>query len=206
MKVDVTTLAAETDGSVDLPEAIFNLEPRADVLHRVVRYQLARRQQGTHSTKTRSMTSFSRRKIFRQKGTGNARHGDRNAPIFRSGGIYKGPTPRSHAHKLNRKFRKLGLRHALSAKFRAGETVILDQARLDAPKTGELAKAINRLGWQKTLVVDGAEIDSNFAMAARNFGGLDIVPGGGANVYDILQSKTLVITRAGLDALKERLA
>ena len=93
----------------------FNLEPRADVLHRVVRYQLARRQQGTHSTKTRSMTSFSRRKIFRQKGTGNARHGDRNAPIFRSGGIYKGPTPRSHAHKLNRKFRKLGLRHALSA-------------------------------------------------------------------------------------------
>ncbi len=206
MKVDVITLAAEEDGSVDLPDSIFGLEPRADILQRVVRHQLAGRQQGTHSTRTRSMTNYSRQKIYRQKGTGRARHGDRNAPIFRKGGVYKGPTPRSHAHKLNRKFRKLGLRHALSAKFLAGETVILDHARLDSPKTRDLARAVDRLGWQRALVVDGASVDPNFALAARNLAGIDVLPGIGANVYDILRSKTLVITRAGLDALVERLA
>ncbi len=206
MKVDVITLAAGDDGSVDLPESIFGLEPRADILHRVVRCQLAGRQRGTHSTRTRSMTNYSRQKIYRQKGTGRARHGDRNAPIFRKGGVYKGPTPRSHAHKLNRKFRKLGLRHALSAKFLAGETVILDHARLDAPKTRDLARAVDRLGWQRALVVDGESVDPNFALAARNLDGIDVLPGIGANVYDILRSKTLVITRAGLDALVERLA
>lgn len=206
MKADVITLDAASAGSVELPEAIFGLKPRADILHRVVRYQLAARQQGTHKAKTRSETNFSRRKIYGQKRTGRARHGDRNAPLFRSGGVYKGPVPRSHAHKLPRKFRRLGLRHALSAKAQAGEIVILDGARMETPKTGALARVIHQLGWDKALVVDGDAIDPNFALAARNLDGLDVLPGRGANVYDILRSRTLVITRAGLGALEERLA
>ncbi len=208
MKADVIRIEdAGVGGSIDLPSDIFGLDPRADILHRVVRYQLARRQQGTHKARTRSETNYSRRKIFRQKGTGNARHGDRNAPIFRKGGVYKGPRPRSHAHDLTKKFRKLGLRHALSAKARTGDIVILESARLDSPKTGELAKAVRNLGWGKrALVVDGkGSVDSNFALAARNIEGVDILPGQGANVYDILRSDTLVITLAGVEALKERL-
>jgi large subunit ribosomal protein L4 len=136
MKLDVIKLDGGKAGSVELGEDIFGLEPRADILHRVVRWQRNKAQAGTHKVKTRSETSYSTKKIYRQKGTGGARHGDRNAPIFRKGGIYKGPTPRSHAHDLPKKFRKLGLKHALSAKMAAGELVVLDAAAMDAPKTG----------------------------------------------------------------------
>ena len=205
MKADVIKLDAKKAGSIDLSDDVFGLEPRADILQRVVRYQLAKRQQGTHKVKTRSETSYSTKKIYRQKGTGGARHGDRNAPIFRKGGVYKGPTPRSHAHDLTKKFRKLGLKHALSAKVAAGELVVLDEAAMKEAKTGTLAKAVKNLGWKRALIIDGAELDANFALAARNIDNLDVLPSQGANVYDILRRDTLVLTKAGVEALEARL-
>jgi large subunit ribosomal protein L4 len=205
MKTDVIKLDAGKAGSIDLDEAIFGLEPRADILHRVVRYQLAKRQQGTHKVKTRSEVNYSTKKIYRQKGTGGARHGARSAPIFRGGGVYKGPKVRSHAHDLTKKFRKLGLKHALSAKVAAGELVVLDNAEVGTAKTGELAKAVKNLGWKRALVIDGAEVNENFALAARNIAGVDVLPSMGANVYDILKSDTLVLTKAGAEALEARL-
>jgi large subunit ribosomal protein L4 len=205
MKIDVIKLDGGKAGSVDLGEGIFGLEPRADILHRVVRWQRNNAQQGTHKVKTRSETNYSTKKIYKQKGTGGARHGDRNAPIFRKGGIYKGPTPRSHGHDLTKKFRALGLKHALSAKAAEGNLVVIDAAAMDAPKTSMLAKQIKNLGWKRALIIDGAQVDENFAMAARNIEGLDVLPSMGANVYDILKRDTLVITRAGLEALEARL-
>ena len=206
MKTDVIQLdGGKKDGSIDLDDAIFGLEPRADILHRVVRYQLAKRQAGTHKVKTRSETSYSTKKIYRQKGTGGARHGSRNAPIFRSGGVYKGPTPRSHAHDLTKKFRKLGLRHALSAKLTAGELIIVDAASLKSGKTKDLAKAAKDFGWKRALIIDGAEVDANFARAAQNLENIDVLPSIGANVYDILRSNTLILTKAGVEALEARL-
>ncbi len=205
MKAEAIKLDGGKAGSVELDDAIFGLEPRADILHRVVRWQRARAQQGTHKVKTRSETSYSKKKIYRQKGTGGARHGDRNAPIFRKGGVYKGPVPRSHAHDLPKKFRKLGLRHALSAKAKAGELVVLEAAELEEPKTAVLARAVKARGWKRALVIDGAEVNANFARAAANIDGLDVLPSAGANVYDILRRDTLVITRAGIEALEARL-
>ncbi|MEL6645993.1 MAG: 50S ribosomal protein L4 [Pseudomonadota bacterium] len=205
MKADVIKLDAKKAGSVDLDDEIFGLEPRADILHRVVRWQRNNAQAGTHKVKTRSETSYSTKKIYRQKGTGGARHGDRNAPIFRKGGVYKGPTPRSHGHDLTKKFRKLGLKHALSAKAKAGELVILENADAKEPKTSALAKQIKELGWKRALVIDGAEVNENFARAAANIQGLDVLPSVGANVYDILKRDTLVITKAGVEALEARL-
>ncbi|MBD3679242.1 MAG: 50S ribosomal protein L4 [Rhodobacteraceae bacterium] len=205
MKLDVIKLDGKKAGSVDLGDEIFGLEPRADILHRVVRWQRARAQAGTHKVKTRSETSYSTKKIYRQKGTGGARHGDKNAPIFRHGGIYKGPTPRSHAHDLTKKFRKLGLCHALSSKAASGNLVVLDTAELADGKTSTLAKAMKELGWKRALVIDGAEVNANFARAAANIQDLDVLPSMGANVYDILKRDTLVITKAGVEALEARL-
>ena len=204
MKLDVIKLDGGKAGSVDLGDEIFGLEPRADILHRVVRWQRNKAQAGTHKVKTRSETSYSTKKIYRQKGTGGARHGDRNAPIFRKGGIYKGPTPRSHAHDLPKKFRKLGLCHALSAKLKAGELVVIDAAEAEG-KTSTLAKQVAKLGWKRALVIDGAAVNEGFAKAARNIEGLDVLPTMGANVYDILKRDTLVITKAGVEALEARL-
>ncbi|MCL1630006.1 MULTISPECIES: 50S ribosomal protein L4 [Roseinatronobacter] len=206
MKLDIVNLQAGKAGEVELNEAIFGLEPRADILHRVVRWQRAKAQAGTHKVKTRSETSYSTKKIYRQKGTGGARHGDRNAPIFRKGGVYKGPTPRSHAHDLPKKVRALGLRMALSAKMGAGKLMVLDTTDMAEAKTAILAKAAKELGWKKALIIDGAEVGDNFARAARNLDGVDVLPSIGANVYDILRRDTLVITRAGLEALEARLA
>ena len=203
MKLDVIKLDGGKAGSVDLGEEIFGLDPRADILHRVVRWQRNKAQQGTHKAKTRSETSYSTKKIYRQKGTGGARHGDRNAPIFRKGGIYKGPTPRSHAHDLPKKFRKLGLKHALSSKAATGNLVILDAATSDG-KTSALAKQVKELGWKRALIIDGV-VDAGFAQAAANLNGVDVLPSMGANVYDILKSDTLVITKAGVEALEARL-
>jgi large subunit ribosomal protein L4 len=205
MKADVIKLDAAKAGQIDLDDAIFGLEPRADILHRVVRWQRARAQAGTHKVKGRSETSYSTKKIYRQKGTGGARHGDKNAPIFRHGGVYKGPTPRSHAHDLTKKFRALGLRHALSAKVKEGALVVLENADLAEAKTAHLAKAAKNLGWKRVLVIDGASVNENFARAARNIEGIDVLPSIGANVYDILKRDTLVITRAGIEALEARL-
>jgi large subunit ribosomal protein L4 len=203
MKLNVIKLDGGAAGSVDLGEEIFGLEPRVDILHRVVRWQRNNAQAGTHKVKTRSETSYSTKKIYRQKGTGGARHGDRNAPIFRKGGIYKGPTPRSHGHDLPKKVRKLGLKHALSAKARDGSLVILDAATSDG-KTAALAKQVKNLGWKRALIIDGSSVDEAFASAARNITGLDILPTAGANVYDILKRDTLVITKAGVEALEAR--
>ena len=190
MKADAIKLDGGKAGTVDLADDIFGLEPRADILHRVVRWQRARAQAGTHKVKTRSETSYSTKKIYRQKGTGGARHGDKNAPIFRHGGVYKGPTPRSHAHDLPKKFRKLGLKHALSSKVASGNLVILDSADLAEAKTSALAKAVKANGWKRVLVIDGAEVNQNFARAAANIQGMDVLPSIGANVYDILRRDT----------------
>lgn len=205
MKADVIKLDGKKAGSVDLSDDLFGLEPRADILQRVVRWQLARRQAGTHKVKTKSEVSYSTKKIYNQKGTGGARHGSRKAPTFRHGGTYKGPTPRSHAHDLTKKFRALGLRHALSAKASAGELIVLDEAAMKEAKTGVLAKAVKNLGWKRVLIIDGANLDENFALAARNIDALDILPSEGANVYDILRRDTLVLTKAGVEALEARL-
>ena len=204
MKAEAIKLDGKKAGSVDLDDAIFGLEPRTDILHRVVRWQRNNAQAGTHKVKTRSETSYSTKKIYRQKGTGGARHGDRNAPIFRKGGIYKGPTPRSHGHDLTKKFRKLGLRHALSAKAKAGELVIIENADAEG-KTAALAKQVANLGWKRALIIDGAEVNENFLRASANIDGLDILPSQGANVYDILKRDTLVLTKAGVEALEARL-
>ena len=204
MKLDVIKLDGGKAGSVELSEDLFGLEPRADILHRVVRWQRNKAQAGTHKVKTRSETSYSSKKIYRQKGTGGARHGDRNAPIFRKGGIYKGPTPRSHAHDLPKKFRKLGLMHALSAKAKEGAIVVIDSAESDG-KTGALAKQVKNLGWKRALIIDGADVNEGFLQASRNIEGLDILPTAGANVYDILKRDTLVLTTAGVEALEARL-
>ncbi len=205
MKLDVINLDGKKAGSVDLGDEIFGLEPRADILHRVVRWQRNNAQAGTHKVKTRSETSYSTKKIYRQKGTGGARHGSRNAPIFRGGGVYKGPTPRSHGHDLTKKFRKLGLKHALSSKAKTGNLVILDEASAKEPKTGALAKKVRELGWKRALIIDGADVNENFVRAAANIEGLDVLPSMGANVYDILKRDTLVITKAGVEALEARL-
>ena len=205
MKLDVISLDATKSGTVDLDDAIFGLEPRADILHRLVRWQRAKAQAGTHSVLGKSDVSYSTKKIYRQKGTGGARHGSRKAPIFRKGGVYKGPTPRSHAHDLTKKFRALGLKHALSAKATTGNLVILENLEMTEAKTSVLAKAAKELGWKRVLIIDGAEVNENFALAARNIEGIDVLPSIGANVYDILKRDVLVITKAGVEALEARL-
>ena len=205
MKLGVITLDAGKAGDIDLSDDIFGLEPRADLLHRVVRWQRAKAQQGTHSVLGKSDVSYSTKKIYRQKGTGGARHGSRKAPIFRKGGVYKGPTPRSHAFDLPKKVRALGLKHALSAKVAAGELVIVDSLNIAEAKTSAVAKAVKENGWKRVLVIDGAEVNENFARAARNLEGVDVLPSMGANVYDILRRDTLVLTRAGVEAQEARL-
>ena len=205
MKLDVIKLDGGKAGSIELDEALFGLVPRADILHRVVRWQRAKAQAGTHSTLTRAEVSYSTKKIYKQKGTGGARHGSKKAPIFRHGGVVKGPQPRSHAHDLPKKFRSLGLKHALSAKAAAGELIIIDAITMAEAKSSILAKAAKELGWKRVLIIDGAELNENFVMAARNIEGIDVLPTMGANVYDILKRDQLVITKAGVAALEARL-
>ncbi|MDH3669516.1 MAG: 50S ribosomal protein L4 [Paracoccaceae bacterium] len=205
MKIKAINLDSKAAGQVDLADEIFDLEPRADILHRVVRWQLAKRQAGTHKTLTRGETSYSSKKIYRQKGTGGARHGTRGVNLMRHGGTTKGPAPRSHAHALPKAVRKLGLKLALSSKAKAGELIVLDEAKLAEPKTKALAEKMGKLGWTKALVIDGQEVDQNFARAARSLKGIDVLPSQGANVYDILKRDLLVVTKAGVEALEARL-
>ena len=205
MKLNVINLEGGKAGSIELDDALFGLVPRADILHRVVRWQRSKAQAGTHSTLTRAEVSYSTKKIYKQKGTGGARHGSKKAPIFRHGGVVKGPQPRSHAHDLPKKFRALGLKHALSAKAAAGELIIIDAIAMAEAKSSILAKAAKELGWKRVLIIDGAELNENFVMAARNIEGIDVLPTMGANVYDILKRDQLVITKAGVAALEARL-
>ena len=204
MELKVTTLEGKDAGSVQLSDAIFGLEPRADILARCVQWQLNKRQAGTHKTKGRAEIWRTGKKMYRQKGTGGARHGSARVPQFRGGGRAFGPIVRSHAHDLPKKVRVLALRHALSAKAKDGAIVIVDKASIKAGKTKALAAQFGKLGWENALIVDGAEIEVNFANAARNVPNIDVLPVQGINVYDILRRKTLVLTKAALDALEAR--
>ena len=205
MKCDIINLDSKSVGSVDLPEAVFGLEVREDILHRVVRWQLAKRQAGTHKTKTVGEVSGTGKKPFKQKGTGRARQGNARAPHQRSGGKAFGPVVRSHAHSLTKKVRRLGLKTALSAKAKEGSIIILDEAKSKEGKTKMLASQIKKLGWKSALIIDGATPDEAFCLAARNIIGVDVLPEQGANVYDILRREKLVLTKAGLEKLEERL-
>ena len=204
MKLDIINLEKKNVGSIDLPDAVFGQEVRTDILHRVVRWQRAKAQAGTHSVLGKSDVSYSTKKIYRQKGTGGARHGSKKAPIFRHGGTYKGPTPRSHAHDLPKKFRALGLRHALSAKAKDAGIIVIDDAKLSEPKTKVLLGHFGKLELSSALIIGGAEIDTNFGLAARSIPNVDVLPVQGINVYDILRRDKLVLTRAAVDALEAR--
>lgn len=205
MKLDVQTLAAKTSGSVDLDDGVFGLEPRKDILHRMVRYQLAKRQAGTHQVQERGDVSKTTKRIGRQKGGGTARHGNGSVSQFRGGAKAHGPRSRSHAHDLPKKVRALALKHALSAKASAKELIVIDDAKLKAPKTADLRKSLEKLGVKNGLVVGGASLDENFARAARNIPNLDVLPSQGANVYDILRRHTLVLTKEAVEDLQGRL-
>jgi len=204
MKLDVKTLDAKKAGSVELDDSIFGLEPRADILHRMVRYQLVKRQAGTHKAKGRSEVAGTGAKMYRQKGTGRARHGDKKAPQFRGGGKAFGPKPRSHAIDLPKKVRALAMRHALSSKARSEALMVLDSAEVDAPKTKELNAKLDKLGLANALIVSGQEVQESFAKAARNIPNIDVLPVQGLNVYDILRRDNLVLTKDAIAALEAR--
>jgi large subunit ribosomal protein L4 len=203
MQVEVTTLDKANAGNAELPDDLFAAKPRADIMARVVHWQLAKRRAGTHSTKGMNDVSGTTKKPYRQKGTGNARQGSLRSPQFRKGGIVHGPIPRSHEYSLNKKVRRLGLISALSQKQADGKLVVLDAAS-GAAKTGELARKLKALGWTSVLVVDHS-VDVGFLRASRNIPGIDVLPTVGANVYDILNHDMLAITTAGVEGLKQRL-
>lgn len=205
MKIDVTNLDAEKTGEIELDESIFGLEPRQDVLARMVNWQLAKRRSGNHKVKTISEISGTTKKPFRQKGTGRARQGSTRATQFRGGQTVHGPVVRDHAHDLTKKFRKLGLKTALSAKAKAGDLIVLDAATADEPKTKPLAAKLKSLGWDSVLIIDGDAVNENFARAARNIPLVDLLPQQGANVYDILRRDKLVLTKGAVEQLEARL-
>jgi large subunit ribosomal protein L4 len=204
MKLDITTLEGGSAGSVELSDAIFGLEPRADILARMVRYQLAKRRAGTHKSKGRSEVDRTRKKIYKQKGTGGARHGAASAPQFRGGGKAFGPIVRDHTHDLPKKVRALALRHALSAKAKDAGLIVIDDVTLAEPKTKVLLGHFSKLDLSSALVIGGAEIDVNFGLAARSIPNVDVLPVQGINVYDILRRDKLVLTRSAVDALEAR--
>ena len=204
MKLDITTLEGKSAGSVDLNETIFGLDPRADLLARCVRWQLAKRQAGTHATKGRSDINRTTKKLYKQKGTGNARHGAASAPQFRGGGRAFGPVVRSHAHDLPKKVRALALRHALSSKVKDSSLIIVDDVKLSDPKTKGLIERFGKMGLGSALIIGGVEIEANFQRAARNIPNIDVLPVQGINVYDILRREKLVLTKAAVDALEAR--
>ncbi|HQT62126.1 MAG TPA: 50S ribosomal protein L4 [Acidiphilium sp.] len=203
MQIDISTLDAGNAGKAELPEEYFGATPRADIMARVVHWQLAKRRAGTHKVKGMGEVSGTTKKPYRQKGTGNARQGSLRAPQFRTGGAVHGPVVRDHGYSLNKKVRRLGLISALSQKLAEGKLVVLDTVS-GVSKTSELNVKLKKLGWGRTLVVD-AVVDADFARASRNLIGIDVLPVVGANVYDILQHDTLAITAAGLEGLKARL-
>jgi len=205
MDVKITTLAGADAGEVKLSEAIFGLDPRQDILQRVVRWQLAKRQQGTHQAKGRADIARTGAKMYKQKGTGRARHSSARAPQFRGGGKAHGPVARSHEHELPKKVRALGLKLALSAKAKASSLIVVDELTLAEAKTKTLAANLAKLGLTNALVIAGAEVDQNFSRAAANIPNIDVLPVQGINVYDILRRGTLVLSRAAVEAIEERL-
>jgi large subunit ribosomal protein L4 len=205
MELNLTTFDDGKDaGSITLSDAIFGLEPRADLIHRYVNWQLAKRQAGTHAVKNRADIAKTGKKMYRQKGSGSARHGSGRANIFRGGGRAFGPVVRSHAIDLPKKVRALALKHALSAKAKDGSIVVIDKVGLSEGKTKVLRSRFETLGLANALIIDGTEIEPNFRMAARNIPNIDVLPVQGINVYDILRRHKLVLTKAALDALEAR--
>jgi len=204
MKADVLKLDGSKAGEIELKKDIFGLAPRADILHRVVNWQLAKRRAGTHAVKFRSDVAGTQKRVGRQKGGGTARHGNRKANIFVGGGRAFGPIPRDHGFKLPKKVRALGLKTALSAKVQGKQLIVLDNADLKAPKTADLVKKLGKLGITSALFVDGAEVNENFKLALSNIPNVDVLPSQGINVYDILRRDVLVLTKGAVKNLEER--
>ena len=204
MKIDITSLDGEAAGSIDLNDAIFGLVPREDLIARMVRYQLAKRRAGTHQTLGRADIWRTGKKLYKQKGTGSARHGSARVPQFRGGGRAFGPLGRSHAHDLPKKLRALALKHALSAKAQDGGIIVWPDARAAAAKTKSLKASFAKLGLSNALIVDGEVLEANFCLAARNIPKIDVLPAQGINVYDVLRREKLVLTKAAIDALEAR--
>lgn len=206
MKINVVTLENKAAGEITLSDAIFGLTPRKDILARVVLWQQAKRRAGTHKTKTRAEVSGTGKKPFKQKGTGSARQGTLRAPQHEGGGRAHGPVVRSHEYSLPKKVRALGLKHALSAKQTEGKLVVIEQAEVKEGKTRNLSAGFKKLGLTKPLIITGEKVNEAFAKAARNVVGVDVLPVAGANVFDILRHKELVLTKDAVDALEKRLA
>ncbi|WP_319530326.1 50S ribosomal protein L4 [uncultured Cohaesibacter sp.] len=204
MELKVKTLDGKAAGSVDLSDAVFGLEPRADIMARMVRYQQMKKMAGTHKTKTRAEVTGTTKKYLRQKGSGGARHGNKKVPQFRGGGRAFGPVVRDHGIELPKKIRALALKHALSTKLKNDSLIILDDVKAEAPKTAAVKKQFSGLGIANALIISGKEVDENFAKAARNIVGIDVLPVQGINVLDVLRRDTLVLTKAAVDALEER--
>ena len=204
MKIDITSLDGKAAGSLELSDAIFGLEPREDLIARMVRYQLAKRRAGTHAVKNRADIWRTGKKMYKQKGTGGARHGSARVPQFRGGGRAFGPVVRDHAHELPKKVRALALRHALSAKANAGDIVVIDALTVKDGKTSALKKSLTNLKLEKALFIAGAEVDAGVARAARNIPYIDVLPNAGLNVYDILRAEKLVLTQDAVNAIHDR--
>jgi large subunit ribosomal protein L4 len=205
MKLDVQTLDGKKGGSVDLDETIFGIkEVRKDILHRMVKYQLAKRRAGTHKTQSRGEVSRSHSKLYKQKGPGQARHGAANAPIFRGGGHAHNRLPRDYSHDLTKKFRALALRHALSARANAGDIIVIDALTVKDGKTAALQKSLTNLKLDKVLFIAGDKVDVSVARAARNLAHVDILPNAGLNVYDVLRAGKVVLTQDAVNAIHER--
>ncbi len=205
MKIDVTSFDGQTAGSIELSDEVFGLEPRADLIFRMIRWQLAKRRAGTHAVKNRAEIARTGKKMYKQKGTGGARHGSARVPQFRGGGRAFGPQVRSHEHDLTKKVKTLALKHALSAKAKDGAIVIWENAQLAEPKTKLLKAGFDKTGLASALIIDGAALQTNFALAARNLPKIDVLPVEGVNVYDIIRRDKLVLTRSAVDALEARL-
>lgn len=204
MKINVIDISSKASGTTNLSDAIFGLEPRKDILHRTVVYQLAKKRAGTHKVKNRAEITATTKKMYKQKGTGSARHGSKKVPQFRGGGRAFGPHPRDHSIKLTKKFRKLALRHALSSKLKDGNIVILSEAKLSKPKTSLLVKNLQKLAVDSALFIDAKEFDKNFELATMNIPNIDILPVQGINVYDMLKRDKLFITKAALKEIEGR--
>jgi large subunit ribosomal protein L4 len=204
MKIEITSLDGEAAGSMDLSDAIFGLVPREDLIARMVRYQLAKRRVGTHQTLGRADIWRTGKKLYKQKGTGSARHGSARVPQFRGGGRAFGPVVRSHAHDLPKKLRALALKHALSAKAQDGGIIVWPDARAADAKTKSLKASFAKLGLTNALIVDGEDLEANFCLAARNIPQIDVLPAQGINVYDILRREKLVLTKAAIEVLEAR--
>jgi len=204
MELNVTTLDGKASGKISLADDVFGLEPRADLIQRMVRYQLAKRRAGTHDVKNRSEITRTGAKMYKQKGTGRARHSTAKAPQFRGGGRAFGPTPRDHAFDLPKKVRALALRHALSSKRASDQIVVVDDLSVKEAKTSAMRAKLAKLGLENALFIGGAELDSNFALAARNVPHVDVLPVQGINVYDILRRDKLVLSKAAVEALEAR--